>query len=95
MFTFAPPQTIDSTIFEKHIQKGAFICQLNKKGSLLKQKNLRLVSSFCTTSPLTADLSVVVFDHQSDSQSMTMFGMQLDVMGFASTLIDAHDVFCV
>lgn len=29
-------------------------------------KILRLVSSFCRTLPLTADLSVVVFDHQSD-----------------------------
>jgi hypothetical protein len=61
----------------------------------LQQKYLSLVSSFCTTSPLTADVSVVVFDHQRDSQTMTLFGMQLDVMGFASTLIDAHGVYCV
>ncbi len=60
----------------------------------MQQKYLRLVSSFCTTLLITADLSVVVFDHQSNSQSMTLYGMQIDVMGFASTLIDAHGVYC-
>ncbi len=60
----------------------------------MQQKSLGLVSLFCTTLPITADLSVVVFDHQSDSQSMTLYGMQLDVMGFVSTLIDAHGVYC-
>jgi hypothetical protein len=65
-----------------------------KKGSLFQHKYLRFVSSFCTTLPLTADLSVVVFDHQSDSQSITMFGLQLYVIGFASTLINAHGVYC-
>jgi hypothetical protein len=25
---------------------------------------------------------------------MTVFGVQLDVMGFGSTIIDAHGVYC-
>jgi hypothetical protein len=46
VFTSAPPKTIDSKIFEKHTQKGAFICQLNKKKGFTFAAEVFIVSFF-------------------------------------------------